>query len=72
MFTSQSLPNSIKVFYWIWAFSFPYDYKYLPLPENPTGISLIGFWIIWLGVGGLMVVPLGEWMTRKKTHKDDF
>jgi hypothetical protein len=53
--------------YWVWAFSFPYDYRYLPLPKDPTGLSFIGFWVIWLGVGGLLAIPLGEWIANRKT-----
>ncbi|MDB4683323.1 hypothetical protein OAF05_01555 [bacterium] len=52
--------------YWLWAFSFPYDYRFLPLPEDPSGITFIGYWIIWLGVGGLLVIPFGEWMNKSK------
>jgi hypothetical protein len=63
----HSLPNSIKALYWVWAFSFPYDYRYLPLPKDPTGLSFIGFWVIWLGVGGLLAIPLGEWIANRKT-----
>ena len=71
MFNNRSFPKLIIAIYWLWAFSFPYVYKYLPLLENPTGTTFIGFWIIWLGVGGLMVVPFGEWMARKTTNEDD-
>ena len=67
MFNNHSLPNSVKALYWVWAFSFPYDYRYLPLPKNQTGLSFIGFWVIWLGVGGLLAIPLGEWMANRKT-----
>ncbi len=66
MFSNETLPNSVKIFYWIWAFSFPYDYPYLPLPEEPTGVTFIGFWIVWLGIGGLIVIVLGEWITKRK------
>ena len=66
MFSNETLPNSVKIFYWIWAFSFPYDYTYLPLPEEPTGVTFIGFWIVWLGIGGLIVIVLGEWITNRK------
>ena len=67
MFSDKSLLNSVKIFYWIWAFSFPYDYPYLHLPEEPTGIIYIGFWMVWLGVGGLSVVAIGEWITNRKS-----
>ena len=67
MFNNHSLPNSVKALYWVWAFSFPYDYRYLPLPKDPTGLSFIGFWFIWLGVGGLLAIPLGEWIANRKT-----
>jgi hypothetical protein len=66
VFSNQSLPASVKAFYWVWAFSFPYDYQYLPLPKEPTGLTFIGFWMIWLGFGGLIVIPLGAWIARKK------
>ena len=66
MFSNETLPNSVKIFYWIWAFSFPYDYPYLPLPEEPTGVTFIGFWIVWLGIGGLIVIAFGEWITNRK------
>ena len=66
MFNNHSLPNSVKALYWLWAFSFPYDYRYLPLPKDPTGLSFIGFWVIWLGVSGLLAIPLGEWIANKK------
>ena len=68
MFSNKSLPNSVKVFYWVWAFSFPYDYQYLPLPEQPTGITFIAFWFVWLGIGGLVVIPLGEWIAERKNE----
>jgi hypothetical protein len=67
MFSHPSLPNSVKACYWVWAFSFPYDYRYLPLPDEPTGLTFIGFWVIWLGVGGLIAIQLGEWVSRKRT-----
>jgi len=67
VFSSQSLPNSVKVFYWVWAFSFPYDYRYLPFPEEPTGLVFIGFWIVWLGVGGLIAIPLGDWIAKRNS-----
>ena len=67
MFSHPSLPNSVKACYWVWAFSFPYYYRYLPLPEEPTGLTFIGFWVIWLGVGGLIAIPLGEWVSSKRT-----
>lgn len=66
MFSNETLSNSVKIFYWIWAFSFPYDYTYLPLPEEPTDVTFIGFWIVWLGIGGLIVIVLGEWITNRK------
>ena len=67
MFNNHSLPNSIKALYWVWAFSFPYDYRYLPMPKDPMGLSFIGFWFIWLGVGGLLAILLGEWIANRKT-----
>jgi hypothetical protein len=67
VFNHHSLPNSVKALYWVWAFSFPYDYRYLPLPKDPTGLSFFGFWVIWLGVGGLLAIPLGEWIANRKT-----
>jgi hypothetical protein len=66
VFSNNSLPNALKVVYWLWAFSFPYDYRFLPLPEDPSGITFIGYWIIWLGLGGLLVIPFGEWMNKSK------
>ena len=66
MLSNYSLPNILKVIYWVWAFSFPYDYRVLPLPENPTGFTFIGFWTVWLGLGGLLVIPIGEWMKNSK------
>ena len=67
MFSDKSFPNSVEIFYWIWAFSFPYDYPNLHLPEEPTGIIYIGIWMVWLGVGGLSVVAIGEWITNRKS-----
>ena len=66
MFSNKNLPNSLEVFYLVWAFSFPYDYPYLPLPGDSMGTVFIGLWIVWLGLGGLVVIPLGEWMVKKR------